>query len=73
MKRQIIQLLESITACEIKDFTVNYDHKIFESSYPLIPNVIKKGKESSFFLRSKAPLTNEQLLGQTVVLHYVDE
>lgn len=73
MKKQIIQLLESITACEIKDFHVAYDQKVFESSYPLIPNVLKKGRESSFFLRSKVPLSNEELITQKVVVSYVDE
>jgi hypothetical protein len=44
MKKQVIQLLESITSCEIKDFTIHYDKTIFEASYPLIPTVIKKGR-----------------------------
>ena len=44
MKKQIIQLLESMTACEIKDFTIKYNEKLFESTYPLIPTVIKKGR-----------------------------
>jgi len=39
----------------------------------LIPNVIKKGRESSFFLRSKVPLSNEELLGQKVLVTYFDE
>jgi hypothetical protein len=73
MKRQIIQLLESITSCEIKDFTVKYNEKIFESSYPLIPNVIKKGRESNFFLRSKAPMSNEEIQNQNIQVSYFDE
>ena len=44
MKKQIIQLLENITSSEIKDFTINYNEKLFESAYPLVPKVIKKGR-----------------------------
>lgn len=73
MKKQIIQLLELMTSCEIKDFNINYDHKVFESTYPLIPNVLKKGRESSFFLRSKVPLSNEELVNQKVTVNYFDE
>ena len=44
MKKQIIQLLELMTSCEIRDFKVDCDHKVFETTYPLIPNVLKKGR-----------------------------
>lgn len=73
MKKQIIQLLEVITACEIRDFQVHFDQKTFETTFPLIPNVLKKGREASFFLRSKAPLSHEELLHQKVVVSYLDE
>lgn len=52
---------------------MHFDHKTFESTYPLIPNVLKKGRETSFFLKSKAPLTNEELAKQKVVVTYIDE
>lgn len=73
MKKQIIQLLENMTSCEIKDFKVQFDSHLFDSTFPLIPNIVKKGRETSFYLRSKVPLNNEQLLGQSVICSYFDE
>ena len=58
MKRQIIQLLENMTSCEISNFSIKYDEKMFEGIYPLIPNIIKKGRENTFYLRSNAPLAS---------------
>ena len=58
MKRQIIQLLENMTSCEISNFSIKYDEKMFEGSYPLIPKIIKKGRENTFYLRSNAPLAS---------------
>ena len=62
-----------MTGCEIRDFAIKYNEKLFESSYPLVPTVIKKGRESTFYLRSKAPLSTEELLGQKVMVSYFDE
>lgn len=60
MKKQIIFLLESITSCEISNFKVDFNEKIFEKmTYPLLPNIIKKGRESSFYLRMRGPLSTE--------------
>jgi hypothetical protein len=73
MKRQIIFLLESITSCQITNFTVKYDEKVFHSSYPLIPNVLKKGMENSFFLRLRSPLSSEEIALQKIEVSYFDE
>lgn len=73
MKKQVIQLLQSITSCEIKDFKLSYNTAIFETVYPLVPSVIKKGRESSFFLRTKAPISNEEVAAQKVAVTYFDE
>lgn len=60
MKKQIIYLLESITSCEIKNFQVAYDdEKIFEAPYPLLPNILKKGRENTFYLKLRNPLPAE--------------
>ena len=59
MKKQVIQLLKTITSCKIKEFNLEYNQKIIECSYPLIPNVLNKGRENNFFLRFKAPLSKE--------------
>lgn len=73
MKKQIIYLLESITSCEIKNFHVAYENdKIFESSYPLLPNILKKGRESTFYLKLRNPLTAEELAKQKVEVSYFD-
>jgi ubiquitin len=73
MKRQIIYLLESITSCEIKDFKVAYDEKIFENTYPLMSNILKKGRESTFYLKLRNPFPAEELAKQLVEVSYYDE
>ena len=62
-----------MTSCEINNFSIKYDEKMFEGTYPLIPNIIKKGRESTFYLRSNAPLSSEQLTNQKIVVSYYDE
>ncbi len=44
MKKQIIHLLQNITACQIRDFTLKYNTDLIYASYPLIPSVLKKGR-----------------------------
>jgi hypothetical protein len=66
MKKQIIHLLESITTCEISNFQVHFNEAIFSSTFPLIPKVLKKGRESSFYLRLKHPLPSEHLIKQQI-------
>jgi hypothetical protein len=73
MKKQIIHLLESITSCEINNFKVKYNQDLFETAYPLFPNVIKKGRESSFYLRLKNPIPIEEILKNKVEVSYFDE
>lgn len=53
MKKQIINLLQSITACQIRDFKVNFNQNLIETTYPLIPQILKKGRQSTFFLKFK--------------------
>lgn len=53
MKKQIIHLLESITACQIKDFKLDFNKDLIEATYPLIPQILKKGRQSTFFLKFK--------------------
>lgn len=53
MKKQIINLLQSITACQIRDFKVNFNQNHIETTYPLIPQILKKGRQSTFFLKFK--------------------
>lgn len=53
MKKQIIHLLETITACQIKDFKVKFNNNLIETTYPLIPQILKKGREATFFLKFK--------------------
>lgn len=60
MKKQIIYLLETITSCEIKNFQVNYgDKQIFDAPYPLLPSILKKGRENTFYLKLTNPLPAE--------------
>jgi hypothetical protein len=66
MKKQVIYLLESITSCEINNFTVNFNQDLFTSTYPLIPKVLKKGRESSFYVRLKNPLPSEEIAKQQI-------
>lgn len=73
MKRQIIFLLESITLCEIKNFQLNYNTQLFHSAYPLLPNILKKGRESTFYLRLQNPLPAEELALQKMEINYFDE
>ncbi len=44
MKKQIIHLLQNITAYEIKNFTINYDKQLISASYRLIPSTLRKGR-----------------------------
>jgi len=44
MKKQIINLLQNITACQIRDFNLEYNKNLIHATYPLIPKVLKKGK-----------------------------
>lgn len=53
MKKQIINLLQSITACQIRDFKVKFNQNLIETTYPLIPQILKKGRQSTFFLKFK--------------------
>lgn len=53
MKKQIIHLLQSITACQIKNFKLNFNNNMIETTYPLIPQVLKKGRQTTFFLKFK--------------------
>lgn len=53
MKKQIINVLQSITACQIRDFKVNFNQNLIETTYPLIPQILKKGRQSTFFLKFK--------------------
>lgn len=53
MKKQIINLLQSITACQIRDFKVNFNQNLIETTYPLIPQILKKDRQSTFFLKFK--------------------
>lgn len=53
MKKQIINLLQSITACQIRDFKVNFNQNLIETTYPLIPQILKKGRQSTLFLKFK--------------------
>lgn len=53
MKKQIIHLLQSITACQIRDFKLNFNNDLIETTYPLIPQILKKGRQSTFFLKFK--------------------
>ena len=46
MKKQIINLLQNITACQIRDFKVNFNENLIETTYPLIPQILKKGRQS---------------------------
>lgn len=58
MKKQIIYLLQAITSPSISNFKVDFDEKIFEkATYPLLPNTLKKGMESTFYLKLKNPLS----------------
>ena len=59
MKKQIIFLLESITCCEMREVALKYDDKLFTTAYPLVPSILKKGRESSFFLRLSHPVPAE--------------
>ena len=59
MKKQIIQLLQIITACNIKEFNLEYNTKVIDCAYPLIPKVLKKGRQNNFYIRFKAPMTAE--------------
>lgn len=53
MKKQIINLLQNITACQIKNFSLKYNNNLIEATYPLIPKVLKKGRETTFYLKFK--------------------
>ena len=73
MRKQIIYLLESITSCQIKDFNMEYNTKMIECSYPLIPSVLKKGRENTFFLRFPGAVTEEELVKESIKVNYFDE
>lgn len=75
MKKQIIYLLESITACEISNFVVKYDEKIIGSCFPLVPQRLKKGKEASLYFRFNQPMTREQINKDSlkVTVSFTDE
>lgn len=53
MKKQIINLLQNITACQIQNFKVNFNQNLIETTYPLIPQILKKGRQATFFLKFK--------------------
>lgn len=58
MKKQVIYLLQAMTSTSISNFKVEFDKNIFEeATYPLLPNHLKKGMESTFYLRMKVPLS----------------
>ena len=60
-KKQIIHLLQNITACQIKDFKLKFNEELISASYPLIPNVLKKGRQATFYLKFKEELPLEVL------------
>lgn len=74
MKKQIIYLLQAMTSTSISNFKVDFDEKIFEkATYPLLPNSLKKGMESTFYLRLKSPLLPEEIDKSTIKVSYFDE
>lgn len=42
-------------------------------TYPLLPSIIKKGRESSFYLRMRGPLSTEEIVNQKISVSYFDE
>jgi hypothetical protein len=73
MKKQIIFLLQNITACQIKDFKLTYNKDLIEATYPLIPSVLKKGRETTFYLKLKKELSLQELINEKIILTYADE
>jgi len=73
MKKQIINLLQSITACQIKNFKVNFNQNLIETTYPLIPQILKKGRQATFFLKFKEEIRLEKLTEEKISVSFVDE
>lgn len=73
MQKQIIYLLDSITKYKISDFTLNYNKDLVSEIYPFEPNSLKKGKENTFYLKFKHPITPQILKEESFNLSWVDE
>lgn len=73
MKKQIINLLQSITACQIKNVKVNFNQNLIETTYPLIPQILKKGRQATFFLKFKEEIRLEKLKEEKISVSFVDE
>lgn len=74
MKRQIIYLLRALTSATISSFEVGFDKQVFEEAvFPLLPKTLKKGMESTFYLRLKSPLSPEEVAKHAIQVSYFDE
>lgn len=73
MQKQIIYLLESITKFKISEFTLNYNKDLVREIYPFEPNSLKKGRENTFYLKFKHPITAQILEEECFDLSWVDE